>query len=712
MFRNGDCIVNWYRSERSSTVASSLDYSQARDIDEHDKKVRKEEAEKANDNNVVTSARALLAGAKHKPVITAGEDLALASQVRVKRTRKKARAKLNKRTRAESSFVNVFIEAHGPKGFSKIIELIEKKKTKFKSHYPEGLHRIKVTESDNHLVATIPVTFLQELENESTVSFVHPAEALQLQIPAAIGGKKPAKKTFRQKKKHQYGKEVYIGIIDVGGFDFSHPDFLDDNGETRFHKIWDQGGQMRSAPYGLGGSELTQQQMNAAIESERKGDLPAHELAPQSQQYRGSHGTHVASIAAGNCGVCRNAKIIGVTVDITKPENQFEARRASFSDSSQIVLAVDYILKVAGKNPVSINISLGTNGGGHDGSSGVTRWLDNALQTQGRSITISAGNSGQDDASDPNDMGWRMGRIHSSGRINSRGLDTELGWVVVGDGVEDMSENELEIWYSAQDRFIVEVLAPGERKPIRVEPKEFVENVQLKDATTVSVYNELYHPANGINAISIYLSPFWKMGDLRGVRAGTWRIRLIGEEIRNGEFHCWIERDDPISIKETQTSSFMNFPSYFAEGSNVDSHSISSLACGHATIAVSNYDGASNKINKTSAQGPTRDSRFKPDIAAPGTNILAANGFAGDDDDKWIEMSGTSMASPYVAGVIGLMLSVNKELTARQCMGILQRTSTPLPGQTYEWCNDAGFGRINADAAIMEAIGFSLRIER
>jgi subtilisin family serine protease len=67
------------------------------------------------------------------------------------------------------------------------------------------------------------------------------------------------------------------------------------------------------------------------------------------------------------------------------------------------------------------------------------------------------------------------------------------------------------------------------------------------------------------------------------------------------------------------------------------------------------------------------------------------------------------MASPYVTGVVGLMLAVNDELTAAQCAGILQRTSRPLPGGTYDWQNDAGFGAIDAEAAVREASTFNLR---
>lgn len=105
----------------------------------------------------------------------------------------------------------------------------------------------------------------------------------------------------------------------------------------------------------------------------------------------------------------------------------------------------------------------------------------------------------------------------------------------------------------------------------------------------------------------------------------------------------------------------------------------------------------------TSSQGPTRDNRQKPDIAAPGTDVVAARGFSADDE-LWTSMTGTSMASPYVAGVVGLMLAANHKLTAAQCNGILQRTSRPLPGASYSWKNDAGFGQIDPEAAIDEAI--------
>ena len=74
-------------------------------------------------------------------------------------------------------------------------------------------------------------------------------------------------------------------------------------------------------------------------------------------------------------------------------------------------------------------------------------------------------------------------------------------------------------------------------------------------------------------------------------------------------------------------------------------------------------------------------------------------------------MTGTSMASPYVAGVVGLMLHANTKLTSAQCSGILQRTARPLPGASYEWRNDAGFGVIDAAGASRRPGAFNQRID-
>ena len=73
-------------------------------------------------------------------------------------------------------------------------------------------------------------------------------------------------------------------------------------------------------------------------------------------------------------------------------------------------------------------------------------------------------------------------------------------------------------------------------------------------------------------------------------------------------------------------------------------------------------------------------------------------------------MTGTSMASPYVAGVAGLMLAVNPTLTSAQIGGVLRRTARPLAGSDFRWRDDAGVGAIDPERCLDEAV--AMRAER
>ena len=688
VFRNGDRTVNAVRADAAATMACALPA--------------------LNKAVGVPPAPALAASAPDLP--------ALRGLVEPPTTRKLSRRpKIEDQPQADEAFVNVFVELNPERSDEPADEqaaarrsldaLLESAVADAKR---AGLPAAKLPRQ-GVVSVTVPVSRLSELEAHPSVSFVHPADPLKLDVPASSRASRPASKAIGDARTHGRGEGVLIGFIDVGGFDFSHADFLDDNGTTRFVSIWDQRAGRRPPPTARGfdyGSEIRQEHMNAALAAaKRSGVPPATLLEAQSQMVPGSHGTHVASIAAGRSGVCPKARLAGVLIDVALPEDPMQRRRMTFSDTSRIVHAVEYLLRVAAdmKMPLVINISLGTNGGAHDGSSGVSCWLDAYLAAPARAICIAAGNAGQERAQSEGDLGWVMGRIHAQGRVPARGLEVVLEWTVVGDGIEDRSENELEIWYGAQDRFAVAVKPPGPaREWILAGPREFVENHRLASGTTVSVYNELYHPANGANYIAVYLSPNLDPAAFRGIDAGVWKVRLTGDEVRDGRFNAWIERDDPAEVEVAGGRRLYRFPSFFTEASATDSHSISSLACGHRLVAVSNLDDAGQRINASSSQGPTRDGRCKPEIAAPGTDIVAANGFS-HPDDPWVSMTGTSMATPHVAGVVALMLAANPALSAAQCAGILLRTARPLPGGSYEWGNDAGYGRIDPAAAVDEA---------
>ena len=104
---------------------------------------------------------------------------------------------------------------------------------------------------------------------------------------------------------------------------------------------------------------------------------------------------------------------------------------------------------------------------------------------------------------------------------------------------------------------------------------------------------------------------------------------------------------------------------------------------------VSQYNDYPYSSSSSSAIGLIR-----PDVCAPGVNIKSLDF---NTTNGYCLKSGTSMATPCVAGTIALMLSKNPELTPAEIDEILERTAVPLSAHKN---NDFGSGRIDALAAV------------
>lgn len=176
--------------------------------------------------------------------------------------------------------------------------------------------------------------------------------------------------------------------------------------------------------------------------------------------------------------------------------------------------------------------------------------------------------------------------------------------------------------------------------------------------------------------------------------------------------------------------------------------SISTMACHPDVISVGGYnsrgmwyqfDGSimgtrnfqENAVASFSSYGEADDGRQLPIVLGPATNVISsyspyylsynAENYANNDNyektgnmcgmavdsegysDFWGPMSGTSMATPFVAGTIALWLQADPNLTVNDVKELIYRTST-MDDATNAAPERSGAGRINAQAGVIEII--------
>ena len=141
----------------------------------------------------------------------------------------------------------------------------------------------------------------------------------------------------------------------------------------------------------------------------------------------------------------------------------------------------------------------------------------------------------------------------------------------------------------------------------------------------------------------------------------------------------------------------------YAPGNNPFVLTVGAIDIG-GTAKVSDDDRA-----PWSAYGRTQDGFWKPEICAPGRmmvgpvptgSTLAVEKASKMKSPGYVELSGTSFATPVLTGIAAQILARNPEMTPDQVKGALLRRARPVPRAENNSC---GVGQVNAVRAVLNA---------
>lgn len=451
------------------------------------------------------------------------------------------------------------------------------------------------------------------------------------------------------------GKGVLIGVID-SGIEYANADFRQEDGATRIRFLWDQTVE-GTPPEGYRiGSEFSAEQINEALQQPNR----TMRLQKVPSVDCSGHGTAVAGVAAGNGrnsggryrGTAPDAELI--IVKLGNPGG------VGFPRTAELMQAVDYIVQKAEmlQMPVSVNISFGNTYGAHNGTSLPERFLDAAAQIGRTLISVGTGNEGAEAG-------------HTSGFVRE-GEETSVPLGVQ----ERQGAFSLQIWTDYTDVIGVTIKTPsGER----VGPIREVMGTQrfLTGKTEILLYYGEPSPYSGLNEIFLEFLP---VDDY--VNSGEWNIILVPEQIVTGRFEMWL----PASYTLNEGTAFF----YPTEELTL---TIPSTASRVLTVAA--YDADTMSYADFSGRGRKSQNNQKPDLAAPGVNVVSVQG-----EEGYASFTGTSFAAPFASGGAALLMEwgiTEKNdlfLYGEKAKAFLRRGARELPGYDSWPNNQLGYGAL------------------
>lgn len=551
------------------------------------------------------------------------------------------------------------------------------------------------------------------------------------------------------------GKGVVCGIVD-NGFDLNHVNFLDADGNPRV-KYFETVGT---------NSNATSLDDYFVFKTYNTPELIKKFTTDNSSSY---HGTHTMGIMAG--GYRGNAKV----ATIAEKDGQYVTSVNENASNPYYGMAYDADI-IAGastnmsnleiaqavydlamyqeysKQPVVINLSLGSNSGPHDGTSSECQLYDMLAKQCGAKIVIASGNEGDS-------------KLALSKNLADK--DTVMQSFLKGVDIQDAQNGNYYIRlggvdiYSSDDRPFKEVdiiifntSRQRVTKIIKLTPSDDNKNTAkyycsagytdyvggVKDDT----FGKYFEGYAGLGwSVDANSNRAYAMIDIAAINNEANNknnqyvigFRVIGE--KGQTFHAYAYGDGIYGIDNYGINGY-------EDGSY--NGTVSDMATGHNTLCVGSYteingwpqlDGytygqfnddstpvlASGKVSSFTSYGTLADGRNLPHVLGPGAYVISSMnryylenaGYSGQEDllsavalndnrDPYGWSAGTSMACPAVTGIIALWLEADPTLTMDDIKDIIATTSHKTDDMVIDDPIQLGHGLIDAYAGLKEVL--------
>lgn len=505
------------------------------------------------------------------------------------------------------------------------------------------------------------------------------------------------------------GAGVVVGIIDTG-IDVTHPDLRNEDGSTRIAWLLD----LSRDPTGvhpeveesfgcqdesLGGCAVFDaKDLDAALASSSLSDLPRDQIG---------HGTHVASIAAGNGLGSADRSLAGIAPGATLIAARVTRGSGEEISDFDTLLAARFVFEQAEAMgmPAVVNMSLGADFGPHDGTS----WLERGLAAfvgpdqPGRAVVVAAGNSGGLYLADDATYG-----IHTETRVYP-GVENRVPMRAVA-WTEPTITGTTYVWLTWRQGEKLRVGLEGPEGETWLPPIPAGETAGYEtksggrdvEVVILNDYRGEQSPIpEGTHGAVLLVDGGWSTdGDLTILLEGDGTAELWLQGVGNaGMGGQGLGMMFVRAVKHGTVNMPATHPELIAVGATLN-RAFWDDAAGKR-VEVDRFGPQSPPIEDSvayfSGAGPTATGVPKPEICAPGVFVAGAMSRdanpatnptsmfsapastcpAGSQqclvvDAQHAIATGTSMATPAVAGALALLLSLDPTLTSPELVALLQ----------------------------------------